>query len=176
MGSMTKARKSEKEIDNLVVAQAEDDSAWEPEIHVAAKRFWRFNPSRVELAAKFFVLSALHRLDAHVAWTWGDPESDIALIDELGHARTIEVKVLTGSRRWRVEDFHERQNHFIIFVCFVEGLMNPRVPPEIYVLPSAMLRNALVRIPASEVVLSELGGPLNAREGWHHLLLPETVG
>jgi hypothetical protein len=165
---------TEKEIDELVVAQADDPNAWEDEIHVQPKR-WRVNPSRIELAAKFFVLSALHRIGAEATLATGQREDvDIAVITAAGQALTVDVKALTGSTRWRVQDIRAQQNHFVIFVCFVTELHNPQVSPEVYVLPSSALRDAVAHEKIVEVHLSDLGERLNAREAWHQLV-PSTA-
>jgi hypothetical protein len=172
---MSEPKKTQKEIDEIVVSQANDDSAWDAEIRVHSRRFWRIRPSSIELAARHFVLSALHRLGAQVTSGWGSQDVDLAVINHFGHALTIDVKALTGSTRWRVEDLHPRTNHFIVFVCFVRDLPNPHVPPEVYVLSSTALRNVLVHTHSEEIVLSELGAELNAREAWHQLIAHEPA-
>ncbi len=96
-------QRTEKEIDDLVVAQADDPTAWEEEAHVKPRR-WKVNPSRMGLAAKFFVLSALHRLGADATLAVGEREDvDIAIINDAGKATTVDVKTLLFFLRWRVE-------------------------------------------------------------------------
>lgn len=172
---MSQDRKlTEKEIDKIVVAQADDPSAWEDEIQVQPRR-WRVNPSRIELAAKFFVLSALHRIGAEATLATGQREDvDIAVITAAGRALTVDVKALTGSTRWRVQEIRAQQNHFIVFVCFVSELHNPHVSPEVYVLSSNALRDAVAHEQLVELQLSDLGERLNAREAWHQLA-PSTA-
>jgi hypothetical protein len=167
--------KTEKEIDDIVVSQADDPTAWEDEAIVRPRR-WRVNPSRMELAAKFFVLSALHRLGADARLALGDREDmDIAIITEGGEATTVDVKTLTGGWRWRVEDIHARKNHYVVFVCFTSELRNPHVSPEVFVLPSQTLHDALLRQHESEVRLDDLGEELKAREAWHQLVAPSPA-
>lgn len=174
---MTKTKRTEKEIDEIVVAQGDDDSSWEPEIRVRPSRFWRISPTRIELAAKFFVLSALNRLGGDAIWAWSEHKDvDIALISESGRTITIDVRAVTGSTRWRVEEIPSRENHFVVFVCFVNDVADPHIAPEVYVLASSALRNALVHTHASEVELSELGAKLNARDAWHQLTTPQPAG
>ena len=167
---MSQDRKlTEREIDDIVVAQADDPSAWEDEIPVQRKR-WRVNPSRIELAAKFFVLSALHRIGANAALATGQSESvDAVVITPDGSTLTIQVKALTGSTRWRVQDIRAQRNHFVVFVCFVSEVHNPQVAPEVYVVDSNALRDLVERERLVEVQWSDLGERLNAREAWYQL-------
>lgn len=167
--------KTENEIDEIVVSQADDPTAWEEEAHVKPRR-WRVNPARLELAAKFFVLSALHRLGAEATLALGEREDvDIAIINEAGRATTVDVKTLTGGWRWRVEDIHARQNHYVVFVCFTREILNPQVPPEVYVLASQTLRNALLHQRDTEIRVDDLGAQLKGREAWHQLIAPSPT-
>jgi 3-dehydroquinate dehydratase len=68
-----------------------------------------------------------------------------------------------------VEDIRAQQNHFVVFVCFLSELHNPHVSPEVYVLPSNALRDAVVHEKLVELHLSDLGERLHAREAWHQL-------
>jgi hypothetical protein len=104
--------RSEKEIDAIVIAQADDPAAWEEEAVVRPRR-WKLNPTRLDLAAKFFVLSALHRLGAHATLSLERDDVDIVIINDRS-VTTVQVKTLTGGWRWHVEDIHARDNHFVL--------------------------------------------------------------
>ena len=141
----------EKEVDDLVVAQADDPTAWEEDAHVNPRR-WKVNPSRMELAARFYVLSALHRLGAEATLALTEREGvDIAILDEAGKATTVAVKTVTGGWRWRVEEIHARKDHYVVFVCFTSEIRNPHIPPDVFVLPSLTLENARLRQHATEI-------------------------
>jgi hypothetical protein len=162
----------EREIDEAVIAQVDDPSAWEEEAHVRPRR-WRVNPSRLELAAKFFVLSGLHRLGAEAALALGDREDvDIAVISEAGTAITVDVKTITGNLRWRVETVHPRPNHYVIFVCFTSEILNPHVSPEVFIVSSQALAAQLLRQQEPEIRVDELAAQLGGREAWHQLVVP----
>jgi hypothetical protein len=175
MGAMNQDKRlTEKEIDNLVVSQVDDPTAWEEEIRVHPKR-WRVNPSRIELAAKFFVLSALHRLGAEATVALGEHgDTDIAVLTNTGRTLTVEVKAVTGSTRWRVEEIHAKRDHYIVFVCFVHELSNPHVSPEVYVLSSDELRDVVTQDRLTELQLSDLGERMKVREAWDQLM-PSTA-
>jgi hypothetical protein len=166
---MSESGKTQKEIDAMVVSQADDDSAWEPAIHVHPSRKWLLRPSSVDLAARHFVLSALHLFGARVATTWGAADVDLALLDAFGNAKaTVEVKAVVGAPRWRVEDVQARENHFLVFVCYLE--QHPHTAPDVYVLRSIALRNALVHSHSTEVELPELDAQLHGRDAWNELV------
>jgi len=163
--------RTEKEIDAIVVAQADDPTAWEEEAVVRPRR-WRVNPSRLDLAAKFFVLSALHRLGADATLSLGERDDvDIVIINDRT-VTTAQVKTLTGGWRWHVEDIHARENHFVIFVAFTSEISNPHVSPEVFVLPSIALQTALRRERETETSVDALGAQLKAHEAWNQLLAP----
>lgn len=165
----------EKEIDDLVVAHADDPEAWEAEATVRPRR-WKVKPSRLELAARFYVMSALHRLGVDAALALSERDDvDIVIIDPSGKATTVEVKTVTGGVRWRVEEIHARKDHFVIFVCFTSEIRNPHVSPEVFVLPSQALQNALQRQRATEIRVDDLGAELQARDAWHQLAPPPAV-
>ena len=162
---------TEKEIDARVIAQADDPTAWEEEAVVRPRR-WRVNPSRLDMAAKFFVLSALHRLGAHATLAPGEPDDvDIVIING-PTVVTAQVKTLTGGWRWHVEEIQARENHYILFVGFTTEIRNPQVSPEVFVLSSKKLHAALLRQQEAEIRVDALGEQLNAHEAWHQLVAP----
>lgn len=166
---------TEKEIDDIVISQIDDPTAWEDEVHVKPRR-WKVNPSQLERAAKFFVLSALHRLGADATLTLGEREDvDIAILNDAGWATTVDVKTLTGGWRWRVEEIHARKNHYVVFVCFMSEIRNPHVSPEVVVVPSQSLQNALLHHHEAEIRVDDLGAELKAREAWHQLVAPSPA-
>jgi hypothetical protein len=166
-----KSDRTEKEIDAIVVSQADDPAAWEEEAVVRPRR-WRVNPSRLDLAAKFFVLSALHRLGADATLSLGEREDvDIVIINDRT-VTTAQVKTLTGGWRWHVEDIHARENHFVLFVAFMNEIRNPHVSPDVLVLGSLILQNALRGQHETEIRVDTLGAQLQAHEAWNQLLAP----
>src|SRR5947209_6054130 len=115
MGHM-KARKriSEAEIKVKLLADSEHPDAWEAPITVppssAPRPEWYGRTKHLELAAKFYVLSVLHRLGAEANLTYAQPDNvDIAAVRQSGEAFTIDVKTLMGTSRWAVERFRARK-------------------------------------------------------------------
>ncbi len=53
----------------------------------------------LELAAKFYVVSILHRLGAEANVTFAQPDNvDITVVQESGQALTVDVKMLRGTK------------------------------------------------------------------------------
>ncbi len=166
--------RTEKEIDAIVVSQVDDPTAWEEEAVVRPRR-WRVHPSRLDLAAKFFVLSALHRLGADATLSLGEREDvDIVIINDRT-VFTAQVKTLTGGWRWHVEDIHARENHFVLFVAFMNEIRNPHVSPDVIVVGSLTLQNALHGQRETEIRVDTLGAQLKAQEAWNQLLAPTSA-
>jgi len=166
---------TEREIDAIVTAQVDDPEAWEQAIHVRPRRA-HLHPSRMKLAARFFVLSVLNRLGADAAVMVGPRDDvDIAVIGKNGQTITVDVKVVVGSTRWHVERVREQPGHFLVFVCFVGDVHDPEATPEVYIVSSEQLAGYVARSPSSELSLAELGRELRAPEAWHRLLAPATA-
>lgn len=117
------------------------------------------------LAAEFFVLSALHRLGLSATLTLGNKKSvDIVVVRAAGESITIDVKGLAGSTNWPVDNVKEpRANHFIIFVCFRGKIADPTVSPEVYVVPSKAVPGLIYQNPAGNRRVIPLG---RARKNW----------
>ncbi len=63
----SKSKLTEEEIDNIVIAQANDDSAWEKPVHVRRKKTASFSIP-AELAARAAFLARLHREPSIEEW------------------------------------------------------------------------------------------------------------
>lgn len=118
---MIKKRKlTSAEIDELVIHDADDDSAWGPPIHVPAKPWaQRVAVRRLDLAAKFHVLSVLYRLGADATVSVGPQKDvDITIVRKPGEVFTIDVKAVNEAKSWSIDDFPVDRSHFIVFVFF----------------------------------------------------------
>ena len=106
-------------------------------------------PYNTNLAAEFFVLSMLHRLGADATLTLGNKKSvDIAVVRNAGDSITIDVKGLAGTTSWPVDNLKtSKKGHFIVFVCFLGKISDPRVSPEVYVIPSNKLAHLVYHSP-----------------------------
>lgn len=168
---MTRKRTSEAEILKELMADANNPGAWEAPIMVSPSHSprpeWYGRRKHIELAANFYVLSVLHRLGAEANLTWAQPDDvDIAAVRQSGDALTIDVKTLTGTSQWRVEQFSAKKHHFIVFVCFELEWRDPQVVPEIYIWSSELLKRFIDREHATYLSLEAVALKLDPTAGW----------
>ncbi|MGH9874938.1 MAG: hypothetical protein ACRD9S_20985 [Pyrinomonadaceae bacterium] len=157
------------------MADAENPGAWEPAIRVPPSRsprpLWYGQSKHLELAAKFYVLSVLHRLGAEANLTYAQPDNvDIAAVRESGEALTIDVKTLTGTSQWPVENFSAKKHHFMVFVCFALEWDAPQLVPDLYIWSSERLKAFITRKNATTVSLEALALELDPTSAWKQFL------
>jgi hypothetical protein len=126
------------------------------------------------LAAEFHVLSALHRLGLTANLTLGNKKSvDIVVVHGRGRTITVDVKGLAGNTSWPVDKVGDgKPGHFIVFVGYSGKIADPRVVPEVYVVPSQRLKPLTYVSPKGRRVVP-LGRMRKAgtryRDAWHLL-------
>jgi hypothetical protein len=175
MKSRKPQKLSEEEVDSLVIAQVDDPDAWIEPILVPPSRSprpeWLTRSKHLDLAAKFYVLSVLHRLGAEANLALAQPFGvDIMVVQEPGHALTIDVKTLAGTKEWLIDRFRAEKHHYIIFVCYLESVQDPAAVPELYILPSEQLKSRIAGIRESSVPVESLTQESDAREIWQQLV------
>lgn len=174
MKSRKSQKLSEQEVDNLMIAQADDPDAWGEPISVPPSRSprpeWMARSRHLDLAAKFYVLSVLHRMGAEANLALAQPfDTDIMIMREPGHALTIDVKTLAGTRHWLIDRFRAEKHHYVVFVCYQEPMQDPAAIPEVYILPSERLKSRVADIQESSVPIESLTQELDPREIWQQL-------
>lgn len=172
----TRRRKvTDDEIEADVLAKLHDPSAWEQPIFVPPPRSprpaWVALGRHLELAAKFHVLSVLHRLGAEANLTLAQPDNvDITVVLASGQAVTIDVKTLAGTKKWSVERFAGRKHHYIAFVAYPQSIQDLATPPIVQVVPSEALETFLSQRRAVTISVESLAKQLHIDEPWKHLL------
>jgi hypothetical protein len=176
---MTKQDKKRKltddEIDALVIAEADDDAAWGEPVFVPASKSprpaWMAQAKHLDWAAKFFVVSVLHRLgvEATVSFTQSD-NVDITVIQESGRVLTVDVKTLSGTKEWTVAPFRARNHHYMVFVWY-PPTGKPSAQPKAYVVASERLRTLLARKRMHSLPLDVLAKELSAQDAWQELMI-----
>jgi len=177
MTEQTKQPLSDEQMNELVIADVNDPSAWgEPLLVAASKGPRRIGHSKhLELAAKFYILSVLHRLGADATLTFSQADNvDITIVLESGSALTVDIKTLTGPMEWRVTDFRARANHFVAFVWYADSV-EPDVPPTVYIVSSEQLRSFISEHDRASVSLLRLDDEIHARNAWHLLAVPAAA-
>jgi hypothetical protein len=156
----------------LVIADADDPSAWGEPIEVPPSKSprpaWIARAKHLELAAKYYVLSVLHRLGTDAALAV--PQSndvDIVIAKESGSPLTIDVKALSGLREWRVVPIRARERHYIVFVWYPSA-DDLRVHPKAYVLASEQFE-VFLKQRKRDIVSLETLARMAAEEAWQLL-------
>lgn len=119
----------------------------------------------LELAAKFHVLSVLHRfgLEANLALAQPD-DVDIAVLGASEQAITIDVKTVEDARDWLVDRFTSRKHHYVVVVAFPSD--GTARPPRAFVVASETLRKFISQHKLTSVPLDTLSRELAALEAW----------
>jgi hypothetical protein len=177
---MTRKRISEAEIVRRLIADTENPEAWEAATTVAPSHSprpeWYGRRKHIELAAKFYVLSVLHRLGAEANLTLAQTDNvDIAAVRQSGEALTIDVKTLTGTSQWLVEKFSAKKHHFVVFVCFELELPDPQIAPEIYIWSSERLKAFIAQENATLLSLEAVALKLDPTAAWKQFLFQPST-
>jgi hypothetical protein len=172
---MTAKKKLEKEIRLKLIKDAKNPDAWEKPITVPASRAprpeWYGRTRHLELAAKFYVLSVLHRLGAEANLTYAQPDNvDITVVRKSGEAFTIDVKTLTGTSQWPIEQFSARKHHFVVFIRFETQWRDTQVVPDLYIWASQRLKAFIARDKSKTLSLEEVASKLDPNSAWSHFV------
>jgi hypothetical protein len=161
---------SEAEIDAVVISQANDESAWEEPIHVPAKPWaQRIRVRRLELAARFHVLSVLYCLGAEPTVSVGsEKDVDITVVRRPGDVVTVDVKAASESKSWNIAEFAINQSHYVVFVYFSH--LKEAVHPESYIWPSHELKSWASERDGIVEMRQLMRSAQDAREAWERLL------
>jgi hypothetical protein len=90
------------------------------------------------LAAEFFVLSALNRLQQDACLTLGNAKGvDILLIRASGESVRVEVKGVAGKHDWPADNIRPNDGRlrFYVLVSFDGRIEDPATSPSVWVVP-----------------------------------------
>lgn len=168
---MAAKKASEKEIKLKLIEDAKNPDAWGKPIRVPGSRAprpeWYGRAGHLELAAKFYVLSVLHRLGAEANMTYAQSDNvDITVVRRPGEAFTIEVKTLMGTSRWPIEKFSARKHHFVAFIRYEREWRDPQMVPDIYIWASERLKAFIARDRTKTVSLEDVASKLDPKSAW----------
>jgi hypothetical protein len=177
MANMKKAHKKRKltddEVDALVIAEADDPAAWGEPVVVPPSKLprpaWMAQAKHLDLAAKFFVLSVLHRMGVEATLTFSQSDSvDITIVQESGRALTVDVRTLTGAKEWPIAPFRARDHHYVVFVWY-PTTSDPSIQPTAYIVASERLSKLLARKKVHSLRLDVLASEMSAQDAWQEL-------
>lgn len=163
---------TDDEIDDLVVRDVDDPDAWGDPIVVGPSKGPRpiRNAMRLDLAARFYVLSVLHRMGADATLNLSPSSSvDATVVLDSGNVLTLDIKTVTGPTEWPVGSFREKSGHFVVFVWYPTDAREPNTPPSVYIVASEDL-SRLLNERSTTLTLEQLE-QAHAREAWQRLAL-----
>jgi hypothetical protein len=89
------------------------------------------------LASEYYVLSMLYRMGMNAYLTIGNKKSVDIIIEKQDKLITIDVKGLIGKTNFPVDNLAKiEENHYLVFVSFLNKIDDPNCIPEIYIVPS----------------------------------------
>ena len=175
-----KRKPSDDRIEEETLTKRNDPAAWEALAFVppstSPRPAWMLRSKHLDLAAKFHVLSVLHRLGAEANLALSHPDGvDITILGKGGQAITIDVKTVEGTGEWLVDRFSARKHHYVVVVEFTSRTADPSVAPNVYVVASEQLRRFLARRKLTAVSLEVLRVELAALEAWQQILSEQAA-
>ena len=125
------------------------------------------------LAAEFWVLSALYRLGVEAHLTLGNKKSiDILIHGNSQTICTVDVKGLAGSYDWPADNIKVRNNpnHFYILLSFEGKILEPLVSPSVWIIPCTQIgpfiRQFKTRAVVSRALVKRDGSKF--KNAWHY--------
>jgi hypothetical protein len=171
-----KQKLTDDEIEAQVLADMDDPSAWDEPIYVPPSKSprpaWVTLGRHLELSARFYVLSVLHRLGVEASLTNAHPDNvDITVVQAPGRAITIDVQTVVGTNQWFVHPLSARRHHYVAFVIYSrKALDNLAATPEVLIFPSVRLKELLERQKLNKVNIHTLGRELGTDDHWRQLV------
>jgi len=127
------------------------------------------------LAAEFWVLSALYRLGIEAQLTLGNKKSvDILVLRNSLNMFTIDVKGLAGPYDWPADNIKvfDNPNHFYIFLSFEGKISDPLASPSVWIIPSDQLEPFMkqykTRVDVSRALVKKDGDRF--KDAWDQLV------
>jgi hypothetical protein len=140
-------------------------------------------PYNTNLAAEFWVLSALYRFGVEAQLTLGNKKSvDILIRYDPKTIYTIDVKGLAGPYDWPADNIKilDNPNHFFVLLSFESKISDLLVSPWVWIVPSheikPFIKSYKTRIVVSRALVKKNGNKFkNAWSYFYHLRDSESL-
>jgi hypothetical protein len=130
-------------------------------------------PYNTNLAAEFWVLSALYRSGVEAHLTLGNKKSvDILILRNPKTICTADVKGVADPYDWPADNIKifDDPNHFYIFLSFEGKISDPLVSPSVWIIPSnqiePFIRSYRTRAVVSRALIKRDG--IEFKNAWQH--------
>ena len=111
------------------------------------------------LAAEFWVLSALYRLGVEAQLTLGNKKSvDILILHDSQTVRTVDVKGVADPYDWPADNLRitDSRTHFYVLLSFEGNISDPLAGPSVWIVPSSEIDHFIKRYRTRAVVSRSL--------------------
>jgi hypothetical protein len=171
---------TDDQIEAEVLATRGDPSAWEllPPVPPSnsPRPAWMLRRKHLDLAAKFHVLSVLHRFGLEANLSLAQPDNvDITVLGRNGRTVTVDVKTVDGSRDWLVDQFSTRKHHYVVIVAFSSEEADEIKTPSAYIVASEDLRKFLSRRRLTAISLEVLSQEFDALDAWQLIVSEQAA-
>ena len=134
----------------------------------------KITPYNTNLAAEFWVLSTLHRLNIEALLTLGNKKAVDILVRRGSTIYTVDVKGLAKRYDWPADNITEFQNpnHVYILLTFDGNISDPLAIPSVWVIPSNKLAPFIKRYQTRSVISRSLviNNGTEFHNNWEYLL------
>ena len=129
------------------------------------------------LAAEFWVLSALYRFGVEAHLTLGNKKSiDILILRNSKTICTVDVKGVADPYDWPADNIKvlDNPNHFYIFLSFEGKILDPLANPSIWIIPSnqiePFIKTYKTRVVVSRALVKRDGNKF--KNAWRYFFQP----
>jgi hypothetical protein len=126
----------------------------------------RANNFNTGIAAEYFILSQLYRQDIEAYITIGNKKTiDIRIIKKNGTCITLDVKAVRGYTSLIINNLTYLPEHYIAFVVYNEKFDYVNVFPEVFIVPSEIVKDIKKTYKKEERVMK--GDLIGYKDQWN---------
>lgn len=126
----------------------------------------RANNFNTGIAAEYFILSQLYRQDIEAYITIGNKKTiDIRIIKKDGTCITLDVKAVRGYTSLIINNATYLPGHYIAFVVYNEKFDDVNVFPEVFIVPSEIVKDIKKTYKKEERVMK--GDIIGYKDQWN---------
>jgi hypothetical protein len=126
----------------------------------------RANNFNTGIAAEYFILSQLYRQDIEAYITIGNKKTiDIRIIKKNGTCITLDVKAVRGYTSLIINNLTYLPEHYIAFVVYNEKFDDVNVFPEVFIVPSEIVKDIKKTYKKEERVMK--GDLIGYKDQWN---------
>lgn len=105
------------------------------------------------LASEYYILSMLYRIGAKASITIGNKKSVDIMIEKGDKLLTIDVKGLRDTSCFPIDNWtNKKDNHYLVFVSYLNGINKPTIVPEVYIVPANELEKKYDELDGDSVI------------------------